>query len=165
MLDREVWISIPGHPKTKGSMKCVGRNGSHQLVESHKSAGPWLKLLTHWLGKRLSGRPAAAGQALGVEATFTLERPAYHYGTGRNAGELKTRYADAEPVGHSTGDVDKLVRVVLDALQAGDVIPNDSAVVELTARKAYVDHQARPGSDVKSIPGVVIRLYPADLDR
>lgn len=160
MLDREIWIAIPGHPKTKGSMKCIGRvgNRAHVLVEDHKSAKPWLDALTLWCRKKLAGRPAAAGQPLGAEATFTLKRPTGHYGTGRNGGVLKERFADAQPVGHNTGDLDKLVRTVLDALQAAGVVPNDSAVVELAARKAYV--QPHRVDDVLPYPGVSIRLYP-----
>ena len=62
---------------------------------------------------------------------------------------------------HSTGDLDKLVRLALDALQDTGVIPDDCAVVELTARKAYPhDTGTKPLSDVLAYPGIVIRLYP-----
>jgi len=160
MLDREVWISIPGNPKTKGSMKCVGQNGMHKLVESHASATPWLNLLSGWFGRKLASRKAVAGQPVGVECTFTLERPVAHYGTGRNRGILKPRFVDAQPVGHNTGDLDKLARVVADALQKAEILPDDSAVVELVARKAYVQVHPEKHSDVKPVPGVVVRIYP-----
>lgn len=161
MLDREVWISIPGHPKTKGSMKCVGQNGRHQLVESHASAKPWMDLIAGWFKRKLSTRPAAPKQPVGIECTFTLERPAYHYGTGRNAGHLKEQYVDAHPTGALTGDVDKLARAVLDSLQRAGVLDNDAQVVELVARKAYAHIHPPAGSDVKPVPGVVVRIYPA----
>jgi hypothetical protein len=161
MLTTEVRIAIPGHPATKGSMVCIGRVGkrAHVVIESHGTAKPWLDAVTLWCRKKLAGRyKAAARQPLGAECTFTLERPKGHYGTGRNAGILKARFEDAQPVGHDTGDVDKLLRVVLDALQKSDVIPDDCAVIEATTRKSYV--QPEPVDDVLSYPGVVIRLYP-----
>lgn len=161
MLDQELYLAIPGEPKTKGSMKCIGQVGKrqHVIIEDHKSAKPWLDALTLWLRKKWQSA-AAKGQPLGAEATFTLPRPKAHYRTGRNATQLKPS-APAHPVGHNTGDVDKLLRVVLDALQKADVLPDDCAVLEVTARKAYVvpaGHHGPP--DALGYPGVVIRLYP-----
>ena len=161
MLANEIRIAIPGHPKTKGSMKCIGRVGKrgHVLIEDHKTSKPWLDTLTGWLNKMLAGREAAAGQPLGVEASFSIDRPKSHYGTGKNARTMKDRFLNAYPVGHNTGDVDKLLRVVLDALQKADVIPDDCAVVECTTRKGYIT-VGDPVDDFMPNPGVVVRLYP-----
>lgn len=160
MLTKELVITIPGHPAPKGSLKCIGgRGGRHQLIEDNARSKPWRDVVALWVRRRWpSDQHAEKAQPLGAEITFTINRPAGHYGTGQNAGILKDRYADARPVGHNTGDVDKLLRLALDALQDTDVLPDDSAVCEVTSRKAYV--QLAPRDDVLTYPGVVIRLYP-----
>lgn len=160
-LTRELRIVVPGHPAPKGSLKCIGgrggKGGAHVLIEDNARTKDWRATIANGI-RRHDLAPAGPGQPVGVEVTFTLERPKAHYGTGRNAGTLKERFADARPVGHQTGDTDKLVRLVLDALQDADLIPDDSAVVEVVARKEYVAE--RPALDVLGHPGAVIRLYP-----
>ena len=165
MLASEFVITIPGQPKTKGSMKCIGRRGkqAHTLIEDHKSSGPWREHVVGWLAKR-GDVVAVPGQPLGAEVTFTLPRPRSHYGTGRNEHVLKAS-APAYPVTQNTGDVDKLARLILDALQDGPraVIPDDAAVIDLTARKRYPltpDEPTPDPYDRLPYPGVRIRLYP-----
>lgn len=148
-------------------MKCIGRRGrvAHVVVEDDqgKRKEEWRKTIAGWV-RKMWPADTIKGQPLGAEVTCTLARPQMHYGTGRNAGRVKDRYLDAFPVGHDTGDVDKLLRLVLDAIQDTDVLPDDCAVVEATTRKFYVDpdgssdHPNFP--DRLGYPGVVIRLYP-----
>lgn len=163
MLTHEIRITIPGRPTPKGSMKCVGRRGkvAHQLVEQVDNE-EWRRTVVQALRHSWptgDGRTAGRHQPIGAEITTTLPRPGSHYGTGRNAHTVKPS-APAHPATHGTGDVDKLARLILDALQDGAVLPDDAAVVELVARKAY----PRPGDpgDVLGYPGVVIRLYPLE---
>lgn len=158
MLDHELVIVIPGRAAPKGSLKCVGGRGRHQLVEDNKRSKEWRDTIAGWVRRKWpADQHATKGQALAAEITFTLERPKAHYGTGRNAGKIKPAQVDALPVGHGTGDIDKLLRLVLDALQDTDVLPDDCAVVETLARKTYVGGIA---PDRLHYPGVVIRLYP-----
>lgn len=164
MLDHELTIVIPGRAAPKGSLKCVGRRGrvAHVILESDQGGhvARWRADVAMWVRRRWpSEQYAAPGQPVGAEITFTLDRPKSHYGTGRNAGKLKPAYAAALPVGHSTGDVDKLLRNVLDALQDTDLLPDDCAVVEATARKTYVDGPELV-PDGLHYAGAVIRLYP-----
>lgn len=157
----EYVITIPGRPATKGSMKCIGRRGkvAHVLVESTDNSG-WRGTVAGWLTRSGPSSRPIPGQPLGVEVTFTLPRPAHHYGTGRNARQVKPRYVDAYPVGHNTGDVDKLLRLVLDAAQDAGVVPDDAAVCEVTTRKAYtLADQDGPALDRLPYPGVRLRLY------
>lgn len=163
----EYVITIPGRAATKGSMKCVGRRGkrAHVLVESHETAGPWRETVAGWLTRKGPSVAPGPGQPLAVEVTFTLERPKAHRGTGRNAHRIKPRHVDAYPVGHNTGDVDKLVRLVLDAMQDAGVLPDDAQVCDLTARKRYTTTPDLPAElalldDVLPYPGVRIRLHP-----
>lgn len=160
-----VRIVIPGTPASKGSMKCIGRRGkvAHVLIESVDNA-EWRAAVSTWAGRKLT--PFAAREPVGLEMTFTLNRPKWHYGTGRNAGTLKDS-APAFPVGHNTGDLDKLVRLINDALQDAKVLPDDCQVIETTARKVYVsplpvDDPWSVGYDALGHPGVVIRFYPIE---
>lgn len=165
MLDRELVIVIPGRAAPKGSLKCVGRRGrvAHVILESDEGghAKRFRETVAMWVRRKWpTDQHAAPGQPLGAEITFTLQRPKGHYGTGRNAGKVKPSYVDALPVGHSTGDVDKLLRNALDALQDTDTLPDDCAVVEATARKFYVGDAGEAHPDRTSYPAVTIRLWP-----
>lgn len=156
-LTTELTISVPGHPAPKGSLKCIGGRGRHQLIEDNARSKPWRDVVAYWIARSWH-QHADKGQPVGIEVTFSLPRPKGHYGTGGNAGHVKASAPD-HAVSHTTGDVDKLARLVLDAIQDTDVLPDDSAVVELTARKAYLEDEETP-DDVLGYPGVVIRLYP-----
>lgn len=70
-----------------------------------------------------------------VELHFAFARPAAHYGTGRNAGQLKL-HAPTAPANRASGDLDKLCRAVLDALE-GTILADDAQVVDLRALKLY----------------------------
>ena len=161
----EYVVTIPGRPATKGSLKCVGRRGkrAHVLVEDHATSDPWRRTVVGWLTRKGPSTPARPGQPLGVEVTLTLPRPQAHFRTkgGKPSGELKPQHVDAYPVGHNTGDVDKLARLILDAMQDADLMPDDAAVCELTTRKAYTQPIDAPDAlDRLPYPGVRLRLYP-----
>lgn len=160
MLRSELRLVIPGTPATKGSLKCVGQHGRHQLVEQLPTTGPWVDRVADAARKHLAARADVdPGQAVGVEVTVSIPRVKSHHGTGRNLGRLKAS-APIHPTGHGTGDSDKYVRGILDALQAAGVLRDDAQVVEQSGRKAYVDPDALEGSDVLGHAGVVIRIYP-----
>jgi Holliday junction resolvase RusA-like endonuclease len=160
MLTSAIRVVIPGDPAPKGSLKCIGgaKGKGHRLIEDNARTKPWRDKIATACRHRLEPYRAAKGQPICAEITFTLNRPKGHYGTGRNAGVLKTS-APAFPVSHSTGDTDKLLRLVLDALQDALVLPDDCAVVDVTSRKRFIA-DGSPDPDVLAHPGVVIRLYP-----
>ena len=74
---------------------------------------------------------------------FSFPRPAYHYGTGKNAGNLKKTAPDFK---QSAPDLDKFARAVLDAIVQAGVLQDDSLVVSLHAEKRYTP---RPGAWVR----------------
>lgn len=165
MLDHELSIVIPGRAAPKGSLKCVGGRGRHQLVEDNSNTKEWRQTVAGWVRRRWpADQRAIKGQPIGAEITFTLERPKSHYGTGRNARTVKPQYVHALPVSHATGDVDKLLRLVLDALQDAELLDDDCAVIEALTRKFYVDPDGASTHpfyvDRLGYPGVLIRLYP-----
>lgn len=145
MIRSEVVITLPGHPAPKGSMKCVAphaRGTRQRLVEQlEKTIKPWRAKLHHAFGRVTS--TADQQQPIGVEVTFTVDRPK----------SVRRPF----PSAHGSGDVDKLARVVLDDLERAGILPNDAQVVELTTRKTYPDG---PLPDALPYPGARIRLYP-----
>ncbi len=78
---------------------------------------------------------------LDVKIDFCFVRPNNHFGTGKNAGLLKSS-APSYPA--KRPDVDKLARSTLDGL-TGLVMIDDSQIVVLTVRKIYSDHS---GADI-----------------
>lgn len=141
MLRAELVLTLPGRPAPKGSLKCIGRGGRHQLIEDNARTKPWRQTIVTWARKATNH--ADPGQPVGVAVTITIERPksvSRVHATTRN-----------------TYDVDKLARLVLDALQDAKVLPDDAQVVELLARKAYIDG---PLPDALPYPGALIRVYP-----
>ena len=177
LLVREVVLVVHGDPAPKGSLKCVGRRGSrgHVLVEDSDRTGPWRERVAAG-GRRLMAvcdLPDGVSGPVALEVTFTVLRPSSHYGTGRNAGILKAS-APGYPAKRSSngigGDVDKLARTILDALEDSGLLLDDSQVVELVTRKTYPDGPhvlpdalPRPGARIRlspAPPGARIRLSP-----
>lgn len=138
-------ITIPGTPITQGSMKAFARGG--RAVVTHDK-GP---ALNHWRSRvtlearRAWGRQAALDGPVAVTLLFRLERPAGHYGTGRNAGKLKP---SAPALPHVKPDLDKLIRAILDALTQARVWADDSRVCRLTTEKVYATPGEVAGVDV-----------------
>lgn len=95
-----------------------------------------------------AGHPCfEAGVYLVVDATFVFDRPAGHYGTGRNSGVVKPQHLNARPgkggnrnaSGHRTGaDEDNLAKLAKDAL-SGVAYADDGQIAESTVRKLYID--------------------------
>lgn len=161
MIVDEVVLTIGGTPVGKGSLKCVGRRGNrqHVLIEDNPRTEHWREEVAR-AARAAEFEVAGRGQAVGVEITSTLARPAGHYGSGRNAKRVLPS-APEHPTAKGSGDVDKLARLVLDALEDADVLDNDAQVVEVLSRKSYPDDGVRlPLPDTLDHPGVRIRIYP-----
>jgi crossover junction endodeoxyribonuclease RusA len=149
MLVEPVHLTIPGEPIPKGSLKCVGRPGRHQLVESNPRVAAWRRIVA--TAAAAGGQRADHWQPVGVDVLFRIDRPTSHFGTGRNARRLRDA-APPFPVQHGTGDVDKLLRLVLDALQDGHLLHDDAQVVASYAAKMWADSAA----------GATITVYPVE---
>lgn len=150
----DIQITVHGIPAPQGSKKFVGHNraGRGVLVESSKKVKPWRAAVA---AAAALVRPAAPLDGpLVADMVFTMPRPKGHYGTGRNAGVLKTRYAEAVP--DRTPDLSKLVRSTEDALTDAGVWADDARVVAY-GRLAKV-YTGSPGPDALDVPGAVIRV-------
>ena len=142
MSDDIVRIFVPGIPQPGGSKKGFVYFDKEQqkhraaLTEDNKKSKPWRDAVA-WEAKAACREPLRGPVA--VEFLFFLPRPKGHYGTGRNAGILKS----SSPV-HPTvkPDVTKLIRSTEDAMK-GIAWIDDSDVVDQHGRKVY---GRRPGA-------------------
>jgi Holliday junction resolvase RusA-like endonuclease len=133
-------------------------------VEQLKATTPWREKIAAATSQLLT-RTAEEYQPIGVEVTFVFDRPSSHYTAGDRT-RLKAT-APALPTNRTVGDIDKLCRTVLDALQDGPrpLLDDDAQVVELVARKRFTDwHPDHPSVvgvwDWMDHPGIVLRIYP-----
>lgn len=129
---------VPGTPRPQGKiitrrhgLRGIGHHPRH--VTDHRDRVGWA-IRRAW-EPHISGHgPLRFDGAIRLELTFGFPRPKAHYGTGRNADVLKTWAPDRHT---QTPDVDKLSRLVCDALEGSRLIRNDSQVCELHAIKAW----------------------------
>ena len=154
----ELVITAHGTPVTQGSIRSLGA-GRPSVHTNAKRLKPWRTTvheaaLTELAHRRVSSAPTARSRCGSSSASTG---PLGTSRTGRNAGLLKDN-APASPATRGSGDVDKLARAVLDALTDAGVWKDDSQVVDLRARKAWVGDEgalSKPGAVI-----VVRRLAP-----
>jgi len=125
-------IRVPGIPRPQGKLitrSVRGRGIGHMPVhvERHRQK-------VAWAAKRAWDHPVRFDGPIWLEAVFSFTRPQSQMGTGRNKGIPKP-WAPTHHI--QTPDVDKLCRLVLDALEQAHVIRNDSQVTILEGRKQW----------------------------
>lgn len=124
----DVWVA--GVPQPQGSKRLF----AGRLVEGNDATlRPWRATIAGESRAAYRHGLEPTREAVNVTLGFMFSRPRSHYGTGRNAGELR-RSAPAYKA--TRPDLDKLVRAVLDAL-TGIVFVEDSQVAQLTAWKDW----------------------------
>lgn len=156
-------ISVSGKPAPQGSKT---RNRAGAVYESSKAVGPWrdaVRTETQAIVRAMAGPPYLSGEPVEVSILVRLARPAGHFGSGRNAGNLR---ATAPPRPRTTPDIDKLARAILDGITAGGAIADDSQIADLRVSKVYCDRGEAPGADVRVelaavAPAVERRLFSA----
>lgn len=83
-----------------------------------------------------------------LEIVFYFQRPKSHFGSGKNAGRIKS----AAPLFHSQKpDVTKLIRSTEDAL-TGIAWRDDSQIIVQTATKRWCNPGELPGASIKIRP-------------
>ena len=121
-------IEVRGTPAPQGSKRHIG-NG--RMIEMSKAVGPRREAVRAETMKAVS---LPLDGPVKVRLRFSFTRPASHYGTGRNAAQVKPSaplFPAARP------DLDKLVRAVLDGLTMGGAWRDDGQVAYLSAGKFY----------------------------
>lgn len=133
-------ITVHGKPVTQGS-KTRTRWGMRD--DNGDRLRPWRESVKHAAFDALDGGDRLEGPVQ-VEVAFTFDRP-------KSAPKRRPCW----PVTRSSGDVDKLVRAVFDALTDAGVWRDDAQVVEVGARKLHV-------GDTGSlrVPGAVVLVWP-----
>lgn len=136
-----VWI--PGTPVPQGSMRAFAfkrKNGKlgASVTSDNKRTMPWRDTVKAHVNNAMRDAGIAfapRGVPVTVSACFYFERPADHYGTGKNAGKLKASAPRSMIV--KKADIDKLLRAVLDAL-TGVAYFDDCQVNDVRALRSYV---------------------------
>lgn len=110
---------VPGAPKTKGSMAPVNRS-TGAMRESVKGSSQW---------RQLMARAAEDARCLPEPWTGPCTVTAYFY------------LPVAEPTATRSGDLDKLTRNLLDALEDAKVWANDVQCVDMCVRKLAAERE------------------------
>ena len=153
------WLRIRanGTPVPQGSKRVWldDRTGKIQMAEDQgERHASWRREVTaaatEALWRAEVQEPTA--QPVSVLVTFLVIRGVGHYGTGRNAEQLKPG-APAYP--HKKPDLDKLVRSVFDSLTDARVWIDDAQVVAFTARKRFIDRHGTEPPGVEIVVGIL----------
>lgn len=148
-------LDIHGVPTTQGSKRAFVNPNTGRAVMREQTGDK----LANWRADVRSAalqymidRQEEAGHAwrpiegaVVVSATFRFERPASHFGSGRNAQLLKPS-APAFPIGRNSGDTEKLLRAVFDAITSAGLWVDDCIVAGLEeVWKTYTGPGQKPG--------------------
>jgi Holliday junction resolvase RusA-like endonuclease len=130
-------FDVRGIPRPQGSMRVFPNGGASYPP----AVWDWRRQVQQTVADERGDERLES--AVEVRLGFDLPRPAMHYGTGRNAGTVKT---SSPPHPTTAPDIDKLTRCVLDACTDAGLWRDDSQVVYLQSAKRYTD----------AVPGVKI---------
>jgi Holliday junction resolvase RusA-like endonuclease len=136
VASRSIKFVVFGRCQAKGSKRVMAVRRStgqpgYNVVDSNRNAAPWAARIAAKAAETYDG-PLLRGPVY-VRLRFYFARPRSHFGTGRNARQLKP----SAPLRMCVmPDVDKLARCALDPL-TGIVFVDDAQVVALNAGKLF----------------------------
>ena len=132
----ELHLTVIGTPVPQGS-KVANRYGHGVRDANDKKLRPWRAEVAGWIEQAMRDQGWTTLDAPAeVTITFLHQRPSYHFGTGRNAGQLKP---NAPSWKATAPDIDKLTRAILDALTTSRAIRDDGRVARLVVEDRYAD--------------------------
>lgn len=118
---------VAGVAQPRGSKTPI-RNGKGEVIgmrDDNPKSGPWMKIVARAASAAMfSARKRPTGKPVLLAVTVYRERPAGHFGTGKNAKMVKPG-APAYPA--TKPDMTKLVRGIEDALN--EIVWTDDAIV------------------------------------
>lgn len=123
-------FNVHGVPVPQGSK--VSRGG--RVLDANPRARRWRADVVAASRSTRDGQATALVGPVEVTADFRFIRPITVRGMRGTV-----------PISRSTGDLDKLLRAVLDALALANIYRDDSQVVSVRATKSYVESPATPG--------------------
>lgn len=162
-VDAQVFAcTVRGIPGPQGSKSFKGRpGGKGVMVESSKKVAPWRQDVKHAALDAIDRIEPNLWRLLDgpliVSMVFTLTRPAGHFGTGRNADQLKP---SAPPRPAVYPDLSKLARSTEDALTK-IVWADDARIVGYHRLGKYYAGTAAPDV-LPAGSGAVIRVWRLD---
>ena len=127
ILSNTIDFWVRGTPAPKGSKRHVGGG---RMIESSKKLPAWMQAVKLQAAKNRPSSPIDSPAA--VRMDFYLpepQRPLYE-------------------VPAVKPDLDKLIRSILDALEAAGILKNDSRVTHLEATKHYADNHNPAGAHI-----------------
>lgn len=164
MITRPAAFRVYGEPAPKGSLagRCLthprigqicARAARIAITEDANRGRPWRRAIERAAPLYLSERPDK-GQPVRVVLLFAVTR------TQAAAGRTRPSVRSARKIG---GDLDKLIRLVLDALESCGVLLDDAQVTDLDASKVYADSAEwyRTDHARRGRPGLYCRIEPA----
>jgi Holliday junction resolvase RusA-like endonuclease len=130
-----VSLTVYGRPAPKGSLRFLG---NRRVIDANENLPPWREAIK---AAALAQPVRGLDGPLTVALSVTVKPP--------------QRPRNPEPITRASGDIDKHIRAVLDALQDAGVIVDDARVTTVTASKAYVGGSL----DALDSPGAVITIW------
>lgn len=133
MVKLEFWIpgkAAPGGSKKGFYNKTLGRV---IMVPDCKRTKPWMSIVSATVRADYEGDLLRGPLKLSME--FRILRPKFHFGSGKNAGQIKDSMLFTKPT--VKPDLTKLERSTEDAL-TGILWHDDCQVCEKATRKIYV---------------------------
>jgi crossover junction endodeoxyribonuclease RusA len=136
VLNDSIAFRVFGTPGAQGSKKgwAIKRGGEYtgQVAQSEnsKKVAPWRSDVKQAAQEVIGDDWTPWEGPCEVAVIFIFKRPKSHYRTGRNAHLLKDN-APFYVIGHSQGDLDKLLRSTFDALTAAGVWKDDALAARI----------------------------------
>ena len=140
-------FTVYGEPATAGSKTGFYNKKLNRVLmtPASKKTKPWMQEVSCTAKAEYQG-PLLTGP-IRYRMKFYFQRPSSHFGSGRNAGNLKSsapKYHTKKP------DAIKLARAVEDAL-TGIVWKDDSQCYDANPVKAYTDGKSRVEIEIEEI--------------
>jgi Holliday junction resolvase RusA-like endonuclease len=133
-------IDVIGIPASQGSLVSNGHGrGLRYPNEVTLKAWRHMIIVQVQAAKPKGWQPTAP---ISITATFRFPRPANHYGTGRNRGQLTPSAPDWKT---TKPDLDKTLRAVGDSLEQAGLILGDQQIVGINAAKRFTTNDEAPG--------------------
>lgn len=142
-------FTVYGTPAQMGSKKAFVR-GNRAIItdDNSQKRKQWASAVASAAADHMRGASLLHGP-IQLTVTFFFARPKSHFGTGKNADQLKS----SAPVVHAQSpDLDKLIRCLGDAL-TGIVYLDDRQIANIVAARRWTTEQERAEIEILALPG------------
>lgn len=139
-------FTVHGVAQPMGSKTAFVRGKRAIITDANpKARQHWANAVTAAAADAMQGRSPIIGP-VSADVTFRFCRPKSHYGTGRNAGQIKV----SAPRRHSQSpDIDKLLRALFDAL-TGVVYLDDRLIWRVSSAREWTAGAAQTEVAIKA---------------